>query len=606
VGLSGKPEGNLLGISEDKETVWLYTFDPQNNQAYRHRSLEKGKFRTVRQRVFFKKNNGKPEDLSLCRSFRFFTLNNERVVSYEKGVGKKRTVVFAKTDNSILWTVFAATTKLSGATIALTTTLPQDTVGALFVFGGSRLGIAKTKTLKRWSVVDSAFFGESSPKTFRSPLGVNVTNKGILIVYNELTEKENVYDLKIGAFMVSLAHPDHIIWKDDDFLWHKEIQKTNTHNVEILGCAFSETEIFSYITTGKNKVSLLRLSYPFSSPHKRGQAVTPLKKPKHNPVIAPQENEWEAQATFNAAAIQLDGKTHLLYRAIGNDGVSRLGYAQSENGKNIDERFKKPAYSPQKTSGRDRTFFYPYMSGGSSEGVEDPRLVHIDDSVYMTYTSFNGSEAPRVAITSIESKNFLEKNWKWKKPQTISSPGEIHKNWVLFPRKIHGKFAILHSISPEILIDYFDTLDFEKDFYIESYHTGKSPSGFWHNRVRGAGPPPIETEMGWLVLYHATDRHEPWKYKIGAMLLDKEDPTKILHRSLEPILEPDQEYENSGLKGGVVYACGATVRNGILHVYYGGADTVLCVATAPLSVFLEMLSHNHSPRMSFSPVAFSV
>ena len=92
----------------------------------------------------------------------------------------------------------------------------------------------------------------------------------------------------------------------------------------------------------------------------------------------------------------------------------------------------------------------------------------------------------------------------------------------------------------------------------------------------------MKTRLGWLLFYHAMDMHDPNRYKLGAMILDAEDPTKILYRSKVPVLEPDAYYENQGFKSGVVYSCGAVVKDDELFVYYGGADSVVCVAVANL------------------------
>ena len=91
------------------------------------------------------------------------------------------------------------------------------------------------------------------------------------------------------------------------------------------------------------------------------------------------------------------------------------------------------------------------------------------------------------------------------------------------------------------------------------------------------------------------DHKNPDRYKMGAMILDLKDPTKVLYRSAEPILEPEEWYENEGYKSGVVYSCGAVVKDGVLFVYYGGADKVSCVATADLNLFLEELVRTGAP-----------
>ena len=155
-----------------------------------------------------------------------------------------------------------------------------------------------------------------------------------------------------------------------------------------------------------------------------------------------------------------------------------------------------------------------YFSGGGwNGGCEDPRLTLIDNRVYLTYTAFDGWGSIRIALSSIGLEDFLNKNWKWKKPALISPPGQIHKNWVIFPEKIHGKFAILHGITPNVLIEYVDSLDFDGSNFINSSRPSNEHvllrKGVWDSRVRGVGPAPIKTEAGWLLLYHAIDERDP-------------------------------------------------------------------------------------------------
>lgn len=322
----------------------------------------------------------------------------------------------------------------------------------------------------------------------------------------------------------------------------------------------------------------------------------PFKKIKKNPIISPRpEHEWEAWQTFNPTAIVLDGKVHFLYRAIGTDGVSRLGYAVSSDGFTIDERAQNPVF--EHASGQRSFNIYSYFSGGSWGGAEDPRIVRVDgeNDLYMTYTACDQGEL-RVALTSISVNDFLQKKWKWKTPALISPPGEVHKNWVIFPEKIRSQYAILHSINPGISVATVDSLAFDAGAYIKSFHGGSPQKGCWDKWIRGAGPSPIRTKDGWLLFYHAMDND--WgKYKVGAMLLDLDDPTIILHRAKEPVLEPDQHYENNGFKGGVIYASGAVVKDGNLLVYYGSADSHVCVAYANLNVFLDTLRKEQTPKL---------
>ena len=309
--------------------------------------------------------------------------------------------------------------------------------------------------------------------------------------------------------------------------------------------------------TAKRKRVVLKAHYQSEKPY------AGIKKITHNPIIGPKkENSWESWQTFNPTAILIKDKVHFLYRAIGNDGISRFGYANSKNGFELDERHLTPVYQDPDIC--KNYVCYSLASGGSWGGCEDPRIVRIDegDKIYITYTSC--SNGLRVSLSSIKVSDFLNKKWNWSSPRQISPPGEVHKNWIIFPEKINGKYAILHSISPKILIDYVDSLDFKKGEYIQScYYHPKTSSQKWDSYLRGPGPTPIKTKYGWLLFYHAMNHQDMGKYKVGAMFLDLKDPTKILHRSQKPILIPNEYYEMNGFKPGVVYVLGAVIKDEI-------------------------------------------
>ena len=332
------------------------------------------------------------------------------------------------------------------------------------------------------------------------------------------------------------------------------------------------------------------------SPSRRVQPISlSLAKSPQNPIMMPRPNlHWESGQTFNPAAVLIGDTIHFLYRAIGSDGVSRLGYAASVDGVNICDRSLHPAYQHAMKIGA--VSIVSYASGGSWGGAEDPRLTRVGDEnvLYMTYTACDGGL--RVGLTSIKIDDFLKKRWKWKPPVFLSPPGEVHKNWVIFPEKIKGKYAVLHSVSPKISIAYFDSLTFDDAEYIMSHFANEPRRRNWDYWIRGAGPTPVKTKHGWLLLYHAMGK-ERNQYEVGAMLLDLNNPTKILYRSREPILVPDQRYENEGFKSGVVYASGAIIKDDQLYVYYGGADSVICVATAPLEEFLQSLMKGRAPQL---------
>lgn len=336
-----------------------------------------------------------------------------------------------------------------------------------------------------------------------------------------------------------------------------------------------------------------------------------LAKSPKNPIIIPGKSYWTAEAVLNPTALVLGGRTHLIYRAVGMDGVSRLGYASSADGITFDKRLAQPVFvgrSPRSASWKTPPHmrrFSPvmYPSGGSWGGTEDPRMSLVDGRVYVTFNMFDGWDFIRVAAISIAEKDFLAgRFWKWEGPTILSKPGERHKNWVIFPEKIHGKYAILHSIVPKIDIAYRDSIEDigTSEPFITSWVGARANlpvrENVWDSYIRSAGPPPVKTDKGWLLFYHANDQREPSRYKLGVFLLDLEDPTKILHRAMMPVLSPDEHYENEG-KPGIVYAGGAVVRDGKLFIYYGGADKVVCVATAPLNEFVDHLIKEGNPTL---------
>jgi len=319
-----------------------------------------------------------------------------------------------------------------------------------------------------------------------------------------------------------------------------------------------------------------------------------------NPILEPKpERRWESRAVFNPGALYEAGRVHLVYRAIGDTDTSVLGYASSPDGLHFDERLEEPVYVPREpfegvrpaSSPNPVSYGSSYVSGGGGKGgCEDPRLTRIEDRVFMTYVAFDGYSRPRSALSSIAYDDFLARNWRWRKPVLISPPGVIDKNTCILPGKVNGKYVVFHRVFPDILIDFLDDLDFDgKTKWLTGEFKIQTRADCWDSRKVGAGPPPIKTEKGWLLIYHAIGEQAPDSYKIGAMLLDGQDPTRVLARSPEPILEPRAWYEREGWKSNVVYPCGAAVIGERLFIYYGGADRVVCVASANLDGLLEQL-----------------
>lgn len=438
-----------------------------------------------------------------------------------------------------------------------------------------------------WNHYDTNMYtpthAENHPVT---PLALSTYNNHLYLLYK--------MDGRILDALIDNPNISHIIWDSSGSLW-----KHDSSRHIILGVTFEKSHITIYTTnTKRGHVEEIVLPYPLM--RDIAEHVPQIEKHSGNPVISPHDaKKWEALGTFNPAAIiDEDEHVHILYRAVGTDGVSRLGYAYSGDGYTFENHELHPAYAHgvHDVDGTKKYDPILYPSGGSWGGCEDPRLTKIGGKVFMTYTAFSGWGSIRIALTSIAIDDFIHKRWdKWSSPILISPPGETHKNWVIFPEKINGKYAILHGIAPRILIEYVDDIEHIEDFIQSERPQGpqKGREGHWDNLVRGAGPPPLKTKDGWLLFYHALDRKEFHKYKVGAMLLDLNAPEKVLYRSHKPVISPEMNYENEG-KPGIVYASGALIKNGTLFIYYGGGDRVSCVASAPLETFIQTLKEGSS------------
>ncbi len=327
------------------------------------------------------------------------------------------------------------------------------------------------------------------------------------------------------------------------------------------------------------------------------QELSPtLERYVSNPIITPRsENTWEAFTTFNPAAFMLNGLVHLLYRAQGYDYTSSLGYAASQDGYNITERLEYPVFVDRRTpvgeQGRS------YGSGGSSGGVEDPRATVLESKVHVTYVSYDGATLPRLAYTSIDIDDFMRRDWQWKRPQFMSEPGHVDKSGVIFPGKVRGKYVVMHRVFPDIQIDYRDDLDFSENNFLDVDAVIPASKFGWDSRKIGAGPPPIETDEGWLLIYYGVDDRQAEQYHIGAMLLDRDYPEQVIARSQEPILSPQVHYEMNGFKPGILYPCGAVKKEESLLVYYGTADKYVSVATANINELIMKLKRSGSPKL---------
>ena len=293
------------------------------------------------------------------------------------------------------------------------------------------------------------------------------------------------------------------------------------------------------------------------------------------PVLVPNpDNAWEAVNVFNPSVVVHNGLFHMHYRAQGYDYVSRIGYAVSKDGISWN-RLQQPVLSP---------------SGDvDARGVEDPRVTELGGRFYMAYTAFDKhSQFPDIGTAPLGvtpmyavSDNLI--TWETLGPVVQN---EDNKDHALFPAKIGGRFVTFHRRPPSIWLAFsHDMLSWEDHAEILSPRPG-----LWDGKRVGAGGPPIETDAGWLVLYHGYD--DEHVYCMGVALLDKDDPTKVLKRPEASILEPRTAWELRGDVPNVVFGCANPVVDGTVYLYYGGADRVVGLATANLEALLEWTLHN--------------
>jgi beta-1,2-mannobiose phosphorylase / 1,2-beta-oligomannan phosphorylase len=291
------------------------------------------------------------------------------------------------------------------------------------------------------------------------------------------------------------------------------------------------------------------------------------------------EHKWEEKDVMNPAALYLDGKFHIVYRAMSHENTSVMGYASSLDGLHIEERLPEPIYIP-------REVFEKNPSGNYS-GCEDPRLTKIGNRIYMCYTAYDGHNPPRVAFTSIAVSDFLAHKWQWSIPKLISPPDINDKDACVLEEQVNGKYMFFHRMETFIWIDFVNDLHFYDGQYLGGSILLQARPGKWDSMKLGIAGPPFKTEKGWVLLYHGIS--DDSVYRVGAVLLDLNDPTKVIGRTDHPILEPKMQYEREGQVNNVTFPCGQAIKDDICYLYYGGADSVVAVATAPVEKILSVM-----------------
>lgn len=311
---------------------------------------------------------------------------------------------------------------------------------------------------------------------------------------------------------------------------------------------------------------------------------------RNNPILMPTHHKWENKAVYNCGATLYNGRVALLYRAQGEDMISRFGLAFSDDGYHIAERLSEPVFVPDESSEYETL------------GVEDPRISVIDGTYYIVYTS--ASLYPSITGKGSEHRETGETPWRVRVSiahtsdfRTFTRHGVVvshidSKDGVLFPGKFHGKMLLLHRVIPDMRLAISEHLP---NFMERGPVLSPSEDG-WDSERIGAGAPPIKTQYGWVLIYHGVGENQ--KYNLGLALLDPHDPMKVLARSDEPILTPSQDYEKEGQVNNVVFSCGAVKLGDELLVYYGAADSTVGVASIKYSEIEKWAesSYRHSHR----------
>ncbi len=321
--------------------------------------------------------------------------------------------------------------------------------------------------------------------------------------------------------------------------------------------------------------------------------------------------EFENNGVLNPACVDKDGVTYMFYRAVRVGNFSTIGLAKIKNGKEI-YRGDKPVLEPE----------YKY----EQHGVEDPRITYMEGKYYLFYTAYDGRSA---VVAYAISYDLI----KWKKMGVISPQisydeaedifrssgvGEKYtyfeerfrrdkgegvylweKDTALFPKKINGKYAIIHRVLPGIQILYFDDFEQLTQNYWRNYlsnlkkYSILEPKYDFENDYIGGGCVPIETDEGWLIIFHSveTDIKKGRVYHASAALLDISDPTKVIGRLPYPLFSPENEWEKKGVINNVVFPTGWSKSGDQLSIYYGGADNVIGVREVSCSELIREMKN---------------
>jgi len=278
----------------------------------------------------------------------------------------------------------------------------------------------------------------------------------------------------------------------------------------------------------------------------------PFVKHGENPILTPPGRGFEAVAVFNPAVIHENGRFYMLYRAEDWEGVSTIGLAESEDGVHFTRR-PEPVVFPE----------HDYEQGG---GCEDPRVVKVGDTYYLTYTAYDLKTA-RLALAT--SQDLVH----WQKHGLVFPERGWTKSGAILSEKVKGKY-VMYFGDLDMWIAYSDDLI---HWTAREEPVLRPRKGYFDSKLVEPGPPPILTEEGILLIYNGAN--EKLRYSVGWVLFDKDDPTRVLARAVEPILEPETSWEKFGQVPNVTFAEGLVTKDDTWYLYYGAADMWICLAT---------------------------
>ncbi len=329
-----------------------------------------------------------------------------------------------------------------------------------------------------------------------------------------------------------------------------------------------------------------------------------IKVKKLGVILAPTKNRFENRAVLNPGVFQDGNYVHVFYRAVDKRNNSSIGYAKLKGPTKVIERWEKPIIERE----------HPY----ERKGCEDPRIVKIGSTFYLTYVAHDGKNAVTAYATSKDLKKF-EKKGIITPRLTYDYVGRLfrkeklkdryfmfesfyeeyagkdvylwEKDVILFPKKIKGQFAMLHRILPDVQIANFKSFKqiSNNRFWVKylkhlSKHVVLENKYWFESRNIGGGAPPIETKKYWLLIYHAVEEiNKNRTYHAAAALFKKSDPTKYVARLHYPLFSPEEKYEKKGLVANVVFPTGTATFGKDLYIYYGAADKHIAVAKVNLN-----------------------